>query len=103
VGTVLDEQLGRYAAVIHLRTPTAGRGYNQHNPLRIESAEEAAAIDERILRSWEGHPRRFVVEEAPDFLAKAGRALDVLRGELPGCCQRHVIPALETYRLGASD
>lgn len=102
VGTVLDEQLGRYAAVIHLRTPGAGSGYSRNNPLRIESAEEAAAIDERILRSWERHPRRFVVEEAPDFLAKARRALDVLRDELPGCCRRHVIPALETHGVGAS-
>jgi len=102
VGTVLDEQLGRYAAVIHLRTPGAGSGYNQHNPLRIESADQAATIDDRILRSWERHPRRFIVEEAPDFLTKAGRALDLLRGELPGCCRRHVIPALEAHRPGAS-
>ena len=81
VGTTLREQLQRYHAVIHLRTPRSESGYNQRNPLRIESALEAAAIDEQILHSWDRHPRRFIVEEAPDFMAKAARALDTLRSE----------------------
>jgi hypothetical protein len=76
VGTTLEEQLARYAAVIHLRTPRPESGYNKSNPLRIESAAEAAAIDEQILRSWERHPRRFIIEETLDFLAKAAHALD---------------------------
>jgi predicted ATPase len=97
VATTLEEQLRRYEAVIHLRTPRPESGYNQGNPLRVESAAEAAAIDERILRSWERHPRRFIVEEAPDFLGKAARALDTLRGELPECCRRHVVPAVNGY------
>jgi predicted ATPase len=92
VGTTLDEQLRRYDAVIHLRTPRPERGYNRSNPLRIESAAEAAAIDERILLSWERHPRRFVVAEAADFLAKATHALDALKEELPECCRPHVVP-----------
>jgi len=50
VGTTLPVQLGRYSAVIHLRTPAAHHGYNHNNPLRLESAAEAAAIDERIAR-----------------------------------------------------
>jgi hypothetical protein len=29
------------------------------------SAIEAAEVDERILRAWEGHARRFVVEARP--------------------------------------
>lgn len=41
VGTTRQAELARYAAVIHLRTPRAGSGYNQRNPLRIESAAEA--------------------------------------------------------------
>jgi len=97
VGTTLREQLQRYDAVIHLRTPRPESGYNQRNPLRIESAAEAAVIDEHILRSWDPHPRRFIVEEAPDFMAKAARALDTLKAELPECCRRHVIPAVDRY------
>lgn len=95
VGTTRDEQLARYNAVIHLRTPTAAGGYNHQNPLRIESAVEAAAVDARIADSWAGHPRRFVVEANSDFLAKARRALAVLREELPECCRQHAVPPLD--------
>ena len=91
VGTTLAEQLERYDAVIHLRTPPSGRGYNHQNPLRIETAADAAAVDERIFRAWATHPRRFVVDAMPDFLAKATRAVEILKGELPECCRRHVV------------
>jgi predicted ATPase len=92
VGTTLPEQLRRYDAVIHLRTPAIGDGYNRHNPLRIESAAEAAAIDARIARVWEGHPRRFVVEATPDFIGKVRRVLAILRDEGPVCGRRHDDP-----------
>jgi predicted ATPase len=91
VGTTLQEQLQRYDAVIHLRTPRVQSGYNQSNPLRIESAAEAATIDERILHSWERHPRRVIVEETPDFMTKAARALEALSLELPQCCRQHLV------------
>jgi hypothetical protein len=94
VGTTLEEQLRRYDAVIHLRTPTGAGGYNHQNPLRIESATQAADIDARIAHAWEHHPRRFIVEPSSDFLDKAARALAILRGKLPECCRHHVIPAL---------
>jgi hypothetical protein len=90
VGTTLDEQLARYHAVIHLRTPAAGNGYNHDNPLRIESALEAAAIDERIAAAWSRHPRRFEVPAAQDFLAKAAMAIELIRAELPACCREPV-------------
>ncbi len=76
------------------RRPSTG-GYNKQNPLRIESAVEAAAIDLRIAREWASHPRRFVVEATPDFLAKGRRALSILREELPACCREHVVTPLE--------
>jgi hypothetical protein len=81
VGTTLEEQLRRYDAAIHLRTPASGLGYNHQNPLRTESATQAAEIDARIEHAWERHPRRFVVEPSPDFLEKAARALAILRSE----------------------
>jgi predicted ATPase len=94
VGTSLDEQLARYHAVIHLRTPTAVDGYNHQNPLRIESAAEAIAIDARIAAAWARHPRRFEVPPASDFLAKAARVIEIVRGELPPCCRHHAVAAL---------
>jgi nicotinamide riboside kinase len=98
LGTSLETELGRYDAVIHLRTPRLEHGYNNENPLRTENAAVAADIDARILQAWSRHPRRFVVESSAEFLEKAAQALELIRGELPGCCKRHVIPAL-TDRL----
>jgi predicted ATPase len=79
-------ELARYGAVIHLRTPSPGRGYNHRNPLRTESPEAAAEIDERILRAWSDHPRRFVIESSPRFVDKAMQAMEILHSELPECC-----------------
>jgi hypothetical protein len=90
VGTTSRAELARYDAVIHLRTPTADGGYNYENPLRRESAIEAAAIDVRIAAAWADHPRRYEVAATPDFLIKAARAIEILRAEVPACCQPQV-------------
>lgn len=90
VGSTQQAELARYDAVIHLRTPGVS-GYNHQNPLRIETAAEAALIDQRIAEAWQEHPRRFVVESTGDFLQKVQRALELLRGELPACCGNHRI------------
>lgn len=99
-GTSLEEQLLRYDAIIHLRTPPVGHGYNNENPLRIESPAEAATIDERIAAAWAAHPRRFTVDAAPDFLGKARQALAVLRELMPECCRAHVVPSLDLPAAG---
>jgi predicted ATPase len=87
VGSSLSQELARYDVVIHLRTPALENGYNHDNPLRIESAHEAAAIDQRILAAWQQHPRRFVVDSAADFLTKAAQVIGIVRAETPACCQ----------------
>ncbi len=51
VGSSEADELARYTAVIHLRTPSHSGGYDHANPLRIESADEAEAIDARVERS----------------------------------------------------
>jgi predicted ATPase len=90
VGTTRAAELSRYDAVIHLRTPREGAGYDQSNPLRIEGADEARAVDERIAAAWSGHPRHYIVEPESDFLRKVARALAILRCEMPACCQAHL-------------
>jgi predicted ATPase len=100
VATTRDAELARYDAVIHLRTPGVDGGYNQTNPLRIESAVEAAALDERIADEWQGHPRRFLVEASADFLVKSRRALTILRDEMPACCRGHIVPPLDGIASG---
>lgn len=78
-----EAQFRKYHAVIHLRTPSAEQGYNYRNPLRIEDAVKAQAIDERIVGVWEGHPNRHFIESTDDFLLKAHLALSLIRGFLP--------------------
>lgn len=80
-----EGELARYDSVLHLRTPSSDN-YDHSNPLRIENAAEAAAIDERILEAWAGHPRREVIASTDDFIVKAEHAVAKLRLELPACC-----------------
>lgn len=61
---------------------------------------EAAVIDQRIANAWEGHPTRFIVESAADFLSKAHRAIEILRGEMPECCRRHLRPGVDQRPVG---
>jgi predicted ATPase len=88
----LATELAHYDAVIHLRTPPAS-AYNHDNPLRLESVAEAQSIDERIADAWSAHPHRSIIEPEQDFMSKAARALDALRGQLPACCRTYVLPA----------
>ncbi|MEX2244901.1 MAG: ATP-binding protein [Fimbriimonadaceae bacterium] len=91
-GTSQATEYERYAAVIHLRSPSAEHGYNRENKLRIESAAEASAIDERIAQAWAKHPRVVTIECVEDFFAKARVALETVRSELPKCCLSHALP-----------
>lgn len=95
VRTTLEAELRRYEVVIHLRTPTAAQGFNHQNPLRTETAEMAAAIDARIAAAWSLHPKLSVVENAPDFLAKAARVLELLKQLMPECCKRHRVAGID--------
>jgi predicted ATPase len=88
VGSSLEAELARYHAVIHLRTPPSNGGYNHVNPLRTETAEQAAAIDARIAQAWSRHPRRFEVPATPDFFAKVLATIEIIEAELPPCCRR---------------
>lgn len=90
VRTTRAIELARYDTVIHLRTPTTSHAYNRDNPLRVESIDEAAAIDVRIAAEWSDHPHRLVVEPTEDFLHKAARTLSLLRDEVPECCRHHI-------------
>ena len=88
MGTTRGQALARYDAVVHMRSPDGPNGYGHQNPLRTETAEEARAIDDRILDAWSGHRLRFIVEPTPDFLTKAERALALIRAQMPDCCLR---------------
>lgn len=91
VGSALDQEIARYAAVVHLRTPDLTQGYNHDNPLRVESAPDARALDDEIAAAWQTHPRRFVIPSMGDFTDKALAALKTIRDQLPSCCHRHAL------------
>src|SRR4051812_43802210 len=67
VGSSSAAELARYRSVIHLRTPDP-RDYTHDNPVRIETATQAAAIDEAITLAWRDHPSIAVVESRASFL-----------------------------------
>lgn len=92
MGTTRGAELKRYGAVVHLRTPRP-ESYVKTNPSRIESATEAAAIDERILAAWRGHPKRVIVEASDAFEDKIAATLRVIRDLLPPCCGRRLASA----------
>jgi hypothetical protein len=87
VATSREAELARYAAVIHLRTPTKVDGYDHSNRLRVETDLEAHLIDERIELAWAGHPRRVTVPSSHDFMEKVARAIECIESEIPACCR----------------
>ena len=88
-GTTREEELARYHAVVHVEVPALAWGYEK-NRIRRESAQQARQIDQRIARAWRGHPRVLKVGAQAGFLDKLAYAIELLRGELPVCCQTHL-------------
>jgi predicted ATPase len=89
-----ENELARYHAVIHLRTPPLEHGYDHSNPVRTESADEALALDARVATIWDGHPRRVFIESDQDFVQKLARAVAAIRSEVPACCRAHPVSEL---------
>jgi predicted ATPase len=81
LGTTRQGELARYAVVVHLRPPVDGDGYVRKG-LRIETAAEAARIDDRIEQCWRGHPRRIFVPHTHDFVAKVRHVIAIVEAEL---------------------
>ena len=92
MGTTLEQEQARYRSVIHLRVPTAAQGYHT-DPIRIETAAQAASVDRRIDAAWATHPHRIELAAGTDFVAKARRALEAIRELLPPCCHEHRLAA----------
>jgi len=68
----------RYDAVLHMMTAADGaeKFYtNANNAVRLESAEEARAMDRRTLDCWTGHEHLYIVDNSSDFTEKIRRAV----------------------------
>ena len=82
IGRSAEEVFARYSAVIHLRTPEAGRGYDNSNPMRTETAEQAADLDRRIERVWRAHPSFHLVPATETFTEKLEHVTALIRAHL---------------------
>lgn len=96
-----EQELMRYAAVVHVEVPGMTWGYEK-NRIRDESIAKAREIDKRIARAWRGHPRFLTVSAQAGFLDKLAFAIELLRGELPACCQTHLHALPEQSMPGRS-
>jgi predicted ATPase len=91
VGMSEADLLLRYDAVVHLRTPGDGNGYDRSNPVRIETAQQAAVLDARIAEVWSRHPHHHEVASTVTFLDKVHAAVRRIRDEVPACCRSHAL------------
>lgn len=68
----------RYDAVFHLVTAAKGalNAYTTaNNAARREKPEEAAALDDKLIAAWTGHPHLRVIDNSTDFEDKLKRLL----------------------------
>lgn len=90
LGTTIERELNHYYGVIHLRVPSLTSGYNHQNPVRVETAEMAAAIDEKIHEVWKAHPNYYQISSAVTFADKINESVELMSAFLPECCQEHL-------------
>lgn len=87
VGESEESLLRRYDAVFHLVTAAKGAEtfYTKaNNAARTEPPEEAAALDDKVLSAWKGHPYLRVVDNSTDFDGKLARLNQEIRTFLAG-------------------
>jgi predicted ATPase len=83
IGLSRESVFARYHTVIHLRSPSAALGYNRDNPMRTETAEQAAEIDRRIEGAWSGHGNRFLVPATETFTEKLDHVTEMILAAMP--------------------
>ncbi len=67
-----------YDAVFHLVTAAKGAAEfytTANNTARTETPEEAAALDDKLIAAWTGHPHLRVIDNSSDFENKITRLL----------------------------
>ena len=74
-----------YDAVFHLVTAAKGAEQfytTENNKARTETPEQAAALDDRLIAAWTGHPHLRVIDNATDFKDKLKRLIAEIRSFL---------------------
>ena len=68
----------RYDAVFHLVSAAKGAGefYTlSNNAARTETPDEAAALDDKLIAAWTGHPHLRLIDNSSDFNSKMVRLI----------------------------
>lgn len=79
LNTTLDAELARYDAVIFFETAAVGGiSIEGGNPSRIESLQDALAIDQRLRFLWSKHPHFVFVPHNASFIQKVNAGLGEL-------------------------
>ncbi|MBR1739533.1 MAG: AAA family ATPase [Ruminococcus sp.] len=76
LGTNEIELRDRYDAVFHLVTAAKGAEdfyTTANNSARTETVEEAAALDDKLISAWTGHPHLRVIDNSTNFEDKMRR------------------------------
>jgi nicotinamide riboside kinase len=81
VKTTREVELARYQWIIHLDTATEP-DYDTSNLVRTEDFHEALLLNEKIKKSWEGHPQRIIITSENDFFSKMKKATNVIEAIL---------------------
>lgn len=74
-----------YDAVFHMVTAAKGaeKFYTtENNTARRESVEQAAALDDKLISAWTGHPHLRVIDNSTDFEDKLKRLIAEIRSFL---------------------
>ena len=90
LNTSLESEYAKFRAVIQLHSPSIAVGYNHQNPIRTESAEQAAAIDQRIHEVWKNHPHYHLVDSTYNFSEKVNRTTHLIQQYISDCCKNHL-------------
>jgi predicted ATPase len=79
LGTTEAAELARYDAVLFFESAAAGGiSVEGGNPIRVESIDEALALDRRLRALWSRHPRFELVPHHPSFVKKIMSGLALL-------------------------
>ena len=68
----------RYDAVFHLVSAAKGAEQfytTENNAARTETVEQAAALDDRVIAAWTGHPHLRIIDNATEFENKLKRLI----------------------------
>lgn len=81
VNTTIDDEFKRYDILIHLKSPRSKEFYKL-SPTRNEDHKLAIELDEKTLKAWKNHPKKYVIDDENDFLIKVENVIKIIEKEV---------------------